>query len=168
MPAYAEIERACVVAVAGTTQEKASAFAKKWNVGKAYYGADGVTKLCGDAGVDVIDVGIPNNLHLQTIVTASENHKHIICEKPLARNAAEAKKALDVAEKHGVLNCYAENQVFMPQLTRAMEFVGNGVIGKILGSGREKLTLVRIVSGSGNPTLQEEEYYWTWAVTLLK
>ena len=131
MPAYAEVEGACVVAVAGTTQEKTSAFAKKWNIGTAYYGEDGVAKLCGDAGLDVIDVGVPNNLHLQTIVTASENHKHIICEKPLARNAAEARKALDVAEKYGVLNCYAENQVFMPQLTRAMEFVESGLIGKI-------------------------------------
>ena len=131
MPAYAEIERARVVAVAGTTHEKASAFAKKWNIGKAYYGAEGIAKLCGDPEVDVVDIGIPNNLHLQTIVTASENKKHIICEKPLGRNAAEAKAALDAAEKNGVLNCYAENQVFMPQLTKAMEFVGSGVIGKI-------------------------------------
>lgn len=131
MPAYAEIEKACVVAVAGSTQERTSAFAKKWNIGKSYYGADAVARMCAESGVDVVDVGVPNNLHLEAIATASESHKHIICEKPLARNAVEAKKALDVAERYGVLNCYAENQVFMPHITRAMDFIESGAIGRI-------------------------------------
>ena len=129
MPSYSEIKLANVVAVAGI--EDTAEFAKRWNISKVYHGDDAIEKMCRDPDVDVVDIGIPNNFHLQTIITAAENHKHIICEKPLACNGTEAKKALEVVEKHGVLNCYGENQVFIPQITRAFEFISNGAIGKV-------------------------------------
>jgi len=129
MPSYSELKLANVVAVAGI--ENTVEFAKRWSINKVYHGDDAIEKLCRDPNVDVVDIGIPNNLHLQTIITAAENHKHIICEKPLARNAAEAKRALDTVERYGVLNFYAENQVFIPQLTRAFDFINGGAIGKL-------------------------------------
>ena len=129
MPSYSELKLANVVAVAGI--EDTVEFAKRWNIGKVYHGNDAVEKICRDPDVDVIDIGIPNNLHLQTIITAAENQKHVICEKPLARNGAEAKKALDVVKKYSVLNFYAENQVFIPQITRAFDFIRTGAIGKL-------------------------------------
>jgi len=129
MPSYSELELANVVAVAG--RGNTAEFAKRWGIEKVYEGSDALDKICRDPNVDVIDIGTPNNLHLQTIVTAAENHKHVICEKPLARNAGEAKKALDAVERYGVLNFYAENQVFIPQITRAFEFIKTGSIGKI-------------------------------------
>lgn len=129
MPSYSELKLANVVAVAGI--ENTMEFAKRWSINKVYHGNDAIEKMCRDPEVDVIDIGIPNNLHLQTIITAAENHKHVICEKPLARNGAEAKKALDIVEKYGVLNFYAENQVFIPQITRAFDFIGSGAIGKL-------------------------------------
>jgi predicted dehydrogenase len=107
LPSYSELKLANVVAVAGI--ENTVEFAKRWSINKVYHGDDAIEKLCRDPNVDVVDIGIPNNLHLQTIITAAENHKHIICEKPLARNAAEAKRALDTVERYGVLNFYAEN-----------------------------------------------------------
>jgi len=129
MPSYSELKLANVVAVAGI--ENTGEFAKRWSINKVYHGDDAIEKMCRDPDIDIVDIGIPNNLHLQTIITAAENHKHVICEKPLARNAAEAKKALDVVEKYGVLNFYAENQVFIPQITRAFSFIGSGAIGKL-------------------------------------
>ena len=101
MPSYSEIKLANVVAVAGI--EDTVEFAKRWNISKVYHGDDAIEKLCRDPDVDVVDIGIPNNFHLQTIITAAENNKHIICEKPLARNGTEAKKALEAVEKHGHL-----------------------------------------------------------------
>jgi len=129
MPSYSELKLANVVAVAGI--ENTLEFAKRWGISKVYHGDDAIEKICRDPDVDVIDIGIPNNLHLQTIVTAAENHKHVICEKPLARNGAEAKKAVDAVERYGVLNFYGENQVFIPQITRAFEFIRSGAIGKL-------------------------------------
>jgi predicted dehydrogenase len=129
MPAYSEIQVANVVAVAG--RRKAGEFAKRWNIGRVYDGDDAIDKLSKDSDVDVVDIGIPNNLHLPAIIAAAENHKHIICEKPLARNAAEAKKALDTVERQGVIGCYAESEVFMPQVTRAFQLIKNGAIGQV-------------------------------------
>ena len=129
MPSYSELRLANVVAVAGI--EDTAAFAKRWGISKVYHGDDGIEKMCRDPEVDVVDIGIPNNLHLQTIVTAAENHKNVICEKPLARNGTEAKKAVETVEKYGVLNFYGENQVFIPQMTRAFEFIRGGAIGKL-------------------------------------
>lgn len=129
MPAYSEIKLANVVAVAG--RGKTVEFARRWNISKIYDDSDAIEKICRDPDVDVVDIGIPNHLHLQTIITAAENHKHVICEKPLALNATGAKKALDAVEKHGVFGCYAENEVFMPQITRVSELINSGAIGSI-------------------------------------
>lgn len=89
MPPYSEIQVANVVAVAG--RRKAREFAKRWSIGRVYDGDDAIDKLSKDSDVDVVDIGIPNNLHLPAIIAAAENHKHVICEKPLAHNAAETK-----------------------------------------------------------------------------
>jgi len=129
MPAYAELRLANVVAVA--SRENAEEFARRWSIKRFYDGDEAIERLCRDPDVDVVDIGIPNNLHLQTIITAAENHKHVICEKPLARSGVEAKKALDAVKRYGVLNFYAENQVFIPQITRAFEFIRSGAIGKL-------------------------------------
>jgi predicted dehydrogenase len=131
MPSFSEIESANVVCVAGTSREKTEAFAKKWNIRKVYYGEDAIEKACVDPEVMLVDVGLPNHLHLKTIKLAAENHKHLICEKPLGRNGTEAREALDAVEKHGVIHCYAENQVFIPQVSRATQFINNGVVGNV-------------------------------------
>jgi predicted dehydrogenase len=129
MPAYSEVKLANVVAVAG--RRKAREFAERWNISKVYDGEDAIEKICRDPDVDVVDIGIPNDLHVQAIITAAENHKHVICEKPLARNAAEAKRPLDAVERQGVISCYAENEVFMPQVTRAFQIINSGAIGQV-------------------------------------
>ena len=129
MPSYSEIRGVNVVAVAG--RGNTVEFAKRWRINKVYQGNDAIEKLCSDPNIDVIDIGVPNNLHLSTILAAAENHKHIICEKPLARNGVEAKKALDAVKRYGVLSFYAENQVFIPQITRAFDFIKSGAIGKL-------------------------------------
>jgi predicted dehydrogenase len=55
----------------------------------------------------------------------------VICEKPLGRNAREAEEMLAAVERAGVVHCYAENQVFMPQVAKAKEFIGKGAVGKL-------------------------------------
>ena len=131
MPALAEVGNAKVVSVAGRSQAKVEAFAKKWGIPKRYFGARGMDQLCKDPSVDVVLVALPNDLHLPAITLAAENHKDLICEKPLARNLREAQRARDVARRYGVIHCYAENQVFSPQFVRARGLIENGVIGKV-------------------------------------
>lgn len=74
---------------------------------------------------------MPNFLHQKASEIAAENGKHVICEKPLARNVNEAKAMLDAVERNNVIGCYAENQVFVPQIVRAKEMIQAGVIGDV-------------------------------------
>lgn len=131
MPCYKEISTSNVVAVGGRKKEVAEEFANTWGIKKIYSGEDFVEKLCADPEVEVADIGLPNFLHKKTAVLAVENGKHVICEKPLARSANEAKAMLDAVEKGGVIHCYAENQVFVPHITRAKEMIKKGAIGDV-------------------------------------
>ena len=120
-----------VVAVGGREEGKVESFRKRWGIKKGYHGPNCIDKLCSDADVEVVDVSIPNDLHLDAIRSASENHKHVICEKPLARNGVEATEALELVRRNGVLHCYAENQLFIPQIAKARQIIRDGTLGKI-------------------------------------
>ena len=131
MPCYKEIPEANVTAIGGHRREAVEKFADRWRVKKTYSGDDFVEKVCADSEVEVVDIGLPNFLHKKAALLAAENGKHVICEKPLARNVAEAKAMLDAVEKAGVIHCYAENQTFTPHITRAKELIEKGAVGNV-------------------------------------
>jgi len=130
--ALKEIGDVDVVSVGSATQSHAERFAKRWNIPNAYYGEEAIQRVASDPDVDAIDVTLPNHLHLEAVVAGAENGKNVIVEKPLARNKKEAKDMLAAVEKHGVLHGYAEDQLFAPQVERAVEMIRKGAIGKIL------------------------------------
>ena len=131
MPAFRAIPEASVVAACAATREEVEPFADRWGIRKRYSGPDGIEQLCTDSEVELVDVGLPNFLHLPAARAAAENHRHVICEKPLARTVKEADEMLALARRYGVIHCYAENQVFMPQMVKAKEFVNKGALGKL-------------------------------------
>jgi len=132
MMAYAELPNVEVVAVGSRTQARAERLARRWGIKRVYYGEDYVEKLIKDEEVEAVDITLPNFLHAKAAILAAENHKNVICEKPLGRNSDEAKRMLDAVERYGVLHAYAENQLFIPQIERVKEFIVRGAIGKVL------------------------------------
>jgi predicted dehydrogenase len=130
MPSYRNMAEVNVIAACAATKEEVELFADRWGIRRRYYGEDGIERLCADPDVDLVDVGLPNFLHLRAIRAAAENHKHVICEKPLAKNVQEAEEMVALTRRYGVIDCYAENQVFMPQVVRAKEFISNGALGR--------------------------------------
>ena len=60
-------------------------------------------------------IGLPNHLHLEAVTAAARAGKGILCTKPLARTAAEAKEILDAVEKAGVFHGYLEDLVYTPK-----------------------------------------------------
>jgi len=131
LPCYKEISEANLLAVGGRNREIAKETAQRFGIEKIYAGEDFIEKLCSNPEIDVVDIGLPNFLHRKASEIAAENGKHIICEKPLARSVTEAKAMLDAVKKHCVIGCYAENQVFIPQITRAREMIEGGAIGHV-------------------------------------
>lgn len=131
LPCLNEIAEAEVVAIGGRRQAVAEEVAKQFGVRRAYSDEDFIEKLCSDPDVDVVDICLPNFLHRKAAEVAAEHGKHVICEKPLARSIEEAKAMVDAIERYGVKGCYAENQIFIPQIVRAKEMIDGGAIGDV-------------------------------------
>ena len=102
--------------------EAAAAYARKLDVGsaKAY---STITDMVADPAIDAIWVTGPNHARIENfeeIVRAVESGrgtlKGIACEKPLARNVAEAKRIVEMSKRLGIPLGYLENQVFTPQV----------------------------------------------------
>ncbi|MDE2816960.1 MAG: Gfo/Idh/MocA family oxidoreductase, partial [Chloroflexota bacterium] len=87
--------------------------------------------LIQDDSIQLFDNGGPNDTHAEPCIAAAEAGKHIICEKPLARTAAEAKPMLEAVQKAGVKHACAFNYRFVPALRLAREMIERGELGRI-------------------------------------
>jgi predicted dehydrogenase len=77
-------------------------------------------------------------LHEEAVRLATKAGKHVLCTKPLGRNAEEARRMLKMVEESGVFGGYLEDLAYTPKTLKAMQSVRNGAIGKILwGRSRE-------------------------------
>ena len=118
-----------VVSRADPTAEEAAALARELGVGNAR-AYDTITDMVADPAIDAIWICAPNFARLEVmneIVHAIESGRGeiraVACEKPLGRNAAEARRMLQLAERVGLLQGYLENQLFSPGVVRAKEIV---------------------------------------------
>jgi predicted dehydrogenase len=76
-------------------------------------------------------IGLPNHLHLEALELCAKHGKAVLCTKPLARNAAEAKQMLDIAERAGIFAGYLEDLVYTPKTLKAVQAVRAGQIGQV-------------------------------------
>ena len=82
--------------------------------------------------VEVVCISLPNNLHEAAVMLCCKHKKAVMCTKPLGRNAIEAKRMLEAAEKAGIFNGYLEDLVYTPKFLKAYESVKAGALGRIL------------------------------------
>jgi predicted dehydrogenase len=81
--------------------------------------------------IDLIDVCTHNALHMPIAVAAAEAGKHVVCEKPIARNAREARQMLEAAEGAGARHMVAFNYRRVPAIMLAKKLIQDGKIGEI-------------------------------------
>lgn len=110
-------------------EAKAKAFADEWQIPR--WSTD-MADAIRDAGTDVVIIGLPNHLHERAVRLCAEAGKAVLCTKPLARTAAEAKRILDVVEESGIFAGYLEDLVYTPKTLKALESVRSGALGKVL------------------------------------
>jgi len=87
--------------------------------------------IINDDRIKIVSIGTPNSLHAEPSIEAAKAGKHIICEKPLARNAAEAKEMRDAVRKYKVKNVCDFNYRMVPAIVLAKNLIENGKLGKI-------------------------------------
>jgi predicted dehydrogenase len=83
-----------------------------------------------DSSLDVIDLCVPPDAHLPMALAAVQAGKHILVEKPLARNLAEADAIIQAAQSAGVTLMMGHNQRYYAHHAKAKELIDAGVIGK--------------------------------------
>ncbi len=115
--------------VASPTAEHAAAFATKWGMPESTTDIDATIRR---KDLDLIVLGAPNYVHKDLAIACANAGKHVVCTKPLARNAAEAKVMFDAVKTAGVLHGYAETEVFSPAVIKAKDFIDRGGIGDVL------------------------------------
>jgi predicted dehydrogenase len=85
-----------------------------------------------DPEIDIIDIATPNHLHAEIAIAAAAAGKHIISEKPLARNGAEAKTMYDAVKNAGIVHMVAFNYRRTPAVALAKKYIEEGAIGEIM------------------------------------
>src|SRR5690606_4067134 len=117
-----------LVAICGRNEEATAEAARRYGYAKYY---TDWRKLLDDPDVQVFDNGGPNNAHEEPCNAAAAAGKHVFCEKPLARTAAEAKSMLDAVNKAGVKHMVAYNYRFVPAVVQARKLIESGAMGRI-------------------------------------
>jgi xylose dehydrogenase (NAD/NADP) len=124
----AESDRADVIAVASRDAARAEAYARERGIERAYGSYE---ELLADPDVEAVYISLPNSLHVEWSIRALEAGKHVLCEKPLSRRAADVERAFDVAEESGRLLMEAFMYRHNPQTARLKELVDEGAIGRL-------------------------------------
>ena len=109
-----------VVAVAARERDRAEAFAQLHGIPRVHDTYEG---LLADDSIDAIYNPLPNSAHAEWSIRALQAGKHVLCEKPLASNAAEAAEMVTVASRSGRILMEAFHWVYHPAAARLEEIV---------------------------------------------
>jgi predicted dehydrogenase len=86
-------------------------------------------EVVADPAIDVIDISTPNDSHAAIAIAAARAGKAILCEKPLARDVAEATRMHEAVRKARVVNMVCHNYRRVPALALAREMIARGELG---------------------------------------
>ena len=128
MSLHGQRNRDRVEVVYSRSAEKAQAFAAEWGI--PHWTTD-LDEAINHPDTDTVVIGLPNHLHEDLVARAAAAGKNILCTKPLARNAAEAKRMLDTVEQAGVFAGYLEDLCYTPKTLKALRTVQSGALGTI-------------------------------------
>lgn len=122
------VERVEVEAVAARDPERARKFTAKYGIERI---APSYNELVDDDEIDAIYNPLPNSLHAQWTTKALEAGKHVLCEKPLTSNAAEAEAVARMADRAGSVLMEAFPYRYHPLMAWALEVVQDGRLGEV-------------------------------------
>ena len=111
-------------------------------------------ELLKDREVDAVHICTPNASHFPIAKAALEAGKHVLCEKPLATSATEARELVELAQMTGLRNCTFHNLRFYPMIQQARRICESGELGEIL-----------IVQGTYSQDWLLYETDWNWRLS---
>ena len=123
-------EGTTLAAVASRTLTRAEAFAEEYGIPLAFGSYE---EMAQSDAVDAVYIATPHPFHLPCALQYMKAGKHVLCEKPLCVNAAEAERLRRYAEENGVFLMEAMWTRFLPAVREAQKLIREGLIGTVMG-----------------------------------
>lgn len=128
--AIKNVDNAQLVAVASRTRENAEKFGDEFSIPVRF---DSYEKMAQSDVIDAAYIAVPHSGHIDYSCLMMNNGKHVLCEKPMAVNLAEAQEMFRCAEENNVLLMEAMWARLVPGTLKMLEIVDEGILGDILG-----------------------------------
>lgn len=113
-----EDERFSLSAVCSRTQERGEEFAARYNIPHIFTSLE---EMAASDKVDAIYIATPNSLHSRQSILCMQHGKHVLCEKPLAANAREAREMVAASQKYGVTLMEAMKSTLSPNFRAVLD-----------------------------------------------
>ena len=129
IPGLLEADNATLYAVASRNIEKANEMAAQFGAVKAYGSYE---ELLADPEVQAVYIPLPNSMHCEWVEKAAAAGKHILCEKPMGMDAAQAEHMFEVCREHKVLLMEAFAYRHSPLVQKVRQLIEEGAVGNVL------------------------------------
>ncbi len=124
---FRHVPSAEVLAVASPTIEHVRRFAQERGIPRWFVDYREMLAL---PEIDLVVLGLPNDLHCEAVLAAAAAGKHVVLEKPMALNLQECDRMIDAGRRAGVKLMYAEEILFAPKYVRLKQLVDEGALGR--------------------------------------
>ena len=118
-----------ITTVYSRTLSNAKKFAEDYKVPDF---TDNLIECVSRKDVDTVVIALSNDMHLEAVLACAEAGKHVLCTKPLGRNAKEAFAMLQAVEKASVMGGYLEDLVYSPKALKSISTIKSGSIGEVI------------------------------------
>ena len=130
LPAFRHAKQAKLVALVSRDKRKAEELRRKFKA-KSCYAAEEFSNCLANPEVEAVYLATPPSEHLSATLAAARAGKHVLCEKPLALNAAQSAEMVRVCEQHGVQLMTAYRKYYEPSTLYLKKLIHSGRLGKI-------------------------------------
>lgn len=153
LPAFAHIEGAEVVALASGRLESARAAAAPFGIAAVY---DNWAQMLSEHELDLVCIATPTVMHAEMAISALSKGAHVLCEKPTAMNATEARQMLDAARQADRLHMIDHELRFNPTRARIAELIHGGELGDI-----RHVNITNIGASWADPASRPKGDWWS-------
>jgi predicted dehydrogenase len=119
--------RATLAAICGRNRERADEMARKYHIPQVF---TDYREMCEQGGLDAVVVSVPDDLHYPIVMAALDAGLHVLCEKPLAMNAGQAREMYQKAEAAGVMHMVFYTLRWLPAQRYLRELLDDGYLGR--------------------------------------
>ena len=132
LPAARSTTNSHITALVSGHREKADRIAAQYGIpSNCIYNYDNFDQIAANPAVDAVYVALPNSMHAEYTIRAAKAGKHVLCEKPMSTNVAEAEQMIAACKAANVKLMIAYRCNYEPTNLRAIKLIRDGALGQV-------------------------------------